>query len=69
MAKSKDPLEKVTLNLVEGDKDTLAAFHPDLGWSVALRQVVHNYCTMLREEEEKIEKVEPSDITVPRLNR
>ena len=67
MLKSDDPLEKVTLNLFEGDKDTLAAFHPDLGWSVAARRVIHNYCATLREEEDKILTLKPMNIEVPRL--
>lgn len=64
MRKSLDPLEKVTLNLHEGDKDTLAAFHPDLGWSVAARRVIRNYCATLRDEEEKTIVLEPLDVAV-----
>ncbi|KKM67652.1 hypothetical protein LCGC14_1468940 [marine sediment metagenome] len=34
------PLEKVTLNLVEGDKRILGAFYPEKGWSVAAREIL-----------------------------
>lgn len=53
---SKDPLEKVTLNLVKGDKETLAAFHPQLGWSVACREIIKRYCEELRLADSKIER-------------
>ena len=43
-----DPLEKVTLNLVAGDKDVLLQFYHHLGWSVAARQIIHTYCEKLR---------------------
>lgn len=65
--KKNDLLEKVTLNLFLGDKDTLAAFHSDLGWSVAAREVIHKYCTILRAEEEKSLTPERVEIEVPRL--
>lgn len=67
MRKSNDPLEKVTLNLVEGDKDILAAFHPDLGWSVACREVIKRYCATLRSEEQKSLTLRPMDVEVPKL--
>ena len=67
MRKSNDTLEKVTLNLAKGDKDTLAAFHPDLGWSVAAREVIKRYCNILRSEEEKNLILEPMNVVVPKL--
>ena len=42
------PLEKVTLNLVEGDKEVLLRFYHSMGWSVAARKVIHTYCEKLR---------------------
>ena len=53
MPKSKkEDLEKVTLNIVKGDKETLATFHANLGWSVAARILIRDYCQYLREEAE-----------------
>lgn len=48
--------EKVTLNLEPGDKDILAAFYPQLGWSVAARRLINNFCKKLRESEKEITK-------------
>lgn len=48
--------DKVTLNLEVGDKDTLAAFYPHLGWSVAVRRLVNNFCNKLRESDKEIAK-------------
>ena len=57
MAKSSVPLEKVTLNLFKGDKDTLAAFYPSRGWSVAAREIIEDHCAALRAEEaQKLER-------------
>jgi hypothetical protein len=38
-----------------------------LGWSVAARMIIHNYCNMLREAEAKIEKIEPANVELPKL--
>lgn len=43
------PIEKKTLNLFEGDAETLAEFYPSIGWSVALRQLAHVHAKRLRE--------------------
>ncbi len=45
------PLQKVTLNLQAGDKDTLISFHTAKGWSVAAREIIHKYCERLREKD------------------
>ena len=50
---SLDPLEKVTINLIEGDRATLATFYPAAGWSVAARTVIHKFCNTLRELESR----------------
>lgn len=42
------PLEKVTLNIVEGDKETLQRFYHSMGWSVAARRILNDYCEQLR---------------------
>ena len=62
MAKSPStiPLEKVTINLVEGDKETLGAFYHELGWSVAAREIIHIHCSKLRELESQ--EVQPKAI-------
>ncbi len=54
------PLEKVTLNLVEGDKHILGAFYPEKGWSVAAREILHNFSNALREIESQ--KVKPETL-------
>lgn len=52
MRKSKEELEKVTLNITKGDKETLATFHSTIGWSVAARALINKYCEWLRKEAE-----------------
>lgn len=54
------PLEKVTINLIEGDKHTLEVFYPEKGWSVAARQILHEHCNSLRELESQ--KVKPKEL-------
>lgn len=44
-------LEKVTINLYDGDKDTLSSFYSTMGWSVAARRIIHKYCEVLRERD------------------
>ena len=48
---SEVPLEKVTLNLMEGDKDTLESFYPVTGWTVAARIIINGFCRRLREQD------------------
>lgn len=69
------PLEKVTLNLEEGDRETLIKFYPHVGWSVAARRIIKIHCAHLNELESQqskpfnvedidlsgIEKMEPMD--------
>ena len=55
-------LEKVTLNLVEGDKLILSAFYPETGWSPAARQIINTYCNALREIESQ--KVKPETLKI-----
>lgn len=64
--KAERSLEKVTLNLYEGDKETLAAFYPKLGWSVATRWLIHQFCNRLREENDNLE-YNPVEIVIPPL--
>jgi len=58
------PLEKVTLNIFTGDKDTLIDFFPASGWSVAARHIIHNHCKKLREKASKM-KTENLTIELP----
>ena len=51
MTKAKGPIEKVTLNLYQGDKETIQKFYSTMGWSVAAREVIHNFCNGLREKD------------------
>jgi len=39
------------MNLQAGDKETLISFHTAKGWSVAAREIIHNYCEWLRERD------------------
>lgn len=64
--RAKDPLEKVTLNIVAGDKETLASFYPTIGWGVAARQILNNFCEQLRREGESVERKEIT-VSVPNL--
>lgn len=45
-------LEKVTLNIYTGDKETLATFYSPLGWSVAARELISEHCKSLRKAAE-----------------
>ena len=67
--KSEVPLQKVTLNLELGDKDTLTTFHPVKGWSVAAREVIHRYCDILRERDSQDIQSSglPLDVDVPAI--
>ncbi len=44
-------LEKVTINLFLGDRETLQDFHSADGWSVAVRDLVHKKCKAYRERD------------------
>lgn len=61
------PLEKVTLNLISGDKEILEAYYSTMGWTVAARQIINNYCNVLREKDsqEVQSDVENLDIELP----
>ena len=63
------PLQKVTLNLQDGDKDTLISFYTAKGWSVAVRDIVHNHCVWLREKDsQEIQtSIEDLDIKPPSI--
>ena len=67
VADEKEPLQKVTLNLVVGDKETLADFHPAMGWSVAARRIIHNYCAKLRERDSQEVRQHPVTLDVDLL--
>ena len=45
-------LQKVTLNLVAGDMERLRTFFPDVGASVVVRRLVHQYVKKLEGEVE-----------------
>ena len=45
------PLQKVTMNLQVGDKETLISFYTAKGWSVAARDIIHIHCEWLREKD------------------
>jgi len=45
------PLEKVTLNLVQGDKEILQTYFSATGWTVQARNIINNYCNALRERD------------------
>lgn len=46
-----EELEKVTLNLTAGDRETLGRFFPAVGWSVAARKIINRTCRRLEENE------------------
>lgn len=47
--RKEDNLEKVTLNIEKGTRETLAKFFPTLGWSVAARKILDQSCRRLNE--------------------
>lgn len=55
--KSKYPLEKVTMNIVRGNKEILEKYYHALGWSVAARMILNRYC-------EKLEELESQEVGV-----
>ncbi len=60
-------LDKVTLNIIRGDKEVLESFFPAKGWSVAVRELIHNICERLRESDsqEVLSNSNPLDIEIP----
>lgn len=49
----KPKIIRISANLFEGDREVLQRFFPKIGWSVAMRQLVHNYCKKLENKESK----------------
>ena len=70
MPKARAPLEKVTLNIFKGDKEVIQKFYPALGWSVASREVIHNFCQSLREKDsqEVLTESPPLNIDLSKLD-
>lgn len=60
-------LEKVTLNIIAGDKETLADYYPALGWSVAARRIVHKHCKILREKDSQEVQASLEDLELPAM--
>ncbi len=58
------PLEKVTLNLLAGDKQVLEQYYHVMGWSVAARSIIHNVCNKLREMDSQFILSDAADIEV-----
>lgn len=51
MARPKRDVVKVTLYINSQDRDTLTKFFPTVGWTVAARRVISNFCEKLRAKE------------------
>jgi len=62
---AKSPLQKVTLNLIEGDRDILNNFFPAQGWSVAARAIINRACRTLLERESQSRSERGLDIIIP----
>ena len=62
-------LEKVTINLHTGDKETLASFYSVMGWTVAARRIIHKFCEVLREKDsQEIQaNAKPLDVDIPSI--
>lgn len=60
-------LEKVTINLHVGDKETLTNFYSVMGWTVAARRIIHKFCDVLREKDSQEIQAnsKPLDVDVP----
>jgi len=41
MARPRAKTEKLSIRLYEGDKERLAAYYPELGYTKAIRELVH----------------------------
>lgn len=61
----KAPLQKVTLNLIEGDRDILNNFFPAQGWSVAARAIINRFCRALLERESQSQSDQKLDVSIP----
>ena len=48
--KSDRPLQKVTLNVYRGDWDSLKDLHPEIGPSLALREILHAHVEGIKEQ-------------------
>jgi len=51
-------LQKVTLNIIKGDREVLEKWFPTTGWSVAARTVIHKFCNRLRTDEQGKEELD-----------
>lgn len=63
--KSTIKLEKVTINLVAGDKSILMDFFPAIGWSVAARTIIHRFCKRLAEIDSQKVKATGLNVDIP----
>lgn len=52
-AKSEKPLEKVSLNLYKGDRETIEKHYPDAGYQSIIRHLAHQLARQLRNEEKE----------------
>ncbi len=58
-------LEKATINLFLGDRETLLAFYPAKGWTVAAREIINEHCRLLREKDSQEVVADVLNIAVP----
>lgn len=67
MARRKEdmPIKKVTLNLFDEDWEKLQIWHPELGASKVVREIVHAY---IRANEEKFNQTSKSTGTQLKVN-
>lgn len=63
--KSRKPLQKVTINLYHGDLAELETMYPQLGATVAVREIVHNY---IRNINTKVEEPIPPVVSPAMFN-
>ena len=61
------PLEKQTIRFYEGDIQTIADHYPQLGYNLAIRELVHNLAKRLREgTNQKLKTtMDLSHVTIP----
>ncbi len=68
-----EPLQKHTLNFVEGDFDKLRRFYPDVEVSTLVREIIHNFVLNAenaeRDKSDKVDiiKVDGVELKIPVL--
>mgnify|MGYP003624174530 CR=1 FL=1 len=62
--KSNQPLQRVTLNLFEGDFTSMTDLYPDMTAGVAIRQLVRDHIKKVQERSNAIARDTPTEVNL-----